>query len=54
MLQNALADSWDMQPHAPSQRWAPRATLLFSGGVSLWLWAAIIGGGLEVLRLLDM
>lgn len=31
-------------------RWAPRATLLFSGGISAALWAAIIAGILALFR----
>jgi hypothetical protein len=52
-LQQAVEDSWGPQAPTVSQRWLPRSTLLFSGGASLLLWAAIIGAVLGAVRLFD-
>lgn len=42
-LQERLSEAWREPPLAPQtdRRWSPRATLLFGGGISLGLWAAL-------------
>jgi hypothetical protein len=53
MLQHAVEDCLGPEASTPSRRWLPRATLLFSGGISILLWAAIVGAVLALVRLID-